>query len=99
MVSYLAAAVVDEFNRPAPVMLDPDENDSSDVTRRQLLIGLVPSHKHHLSAVTHHRRHNHGKNTSMWTMSAGYILRYDRWCVSQTYPVIITRAGCKRVRK
>lgn len=41
-LQYLAAAVVDEFDGPASVVLDPDEDDPGDVARRQLLIWLVP---------------------------------------------------------
>ena len=55
---YLTAAVVDKLYRPASVVLDPDEDDASDVTRRQLLIRLVPANKHHLSTVKTTTRHS-----------------------------------------
>ena len=38
------AAVVDELDAPAALVLDPDEDDAGAVAGGQLLVGLVPAH-------------------------------------------------------
>ena len=42
------AAVVDQLDAPAALVLDPDEDDAGAVAGRQLLVRLVPPHQHNL---------------------------------------------------
>lgn len=46
--NYLAAAIINQFNWPPAVVLDPHEDDSSNVAGCQLLVWFVPLNKDHL---------------------------------------------------
>ena len=45
------AAVVDQLNGPAALVLDPDEDDPRGVATGELLVRLVPLHHRHLNTV------------------------------------------------
>ena len=44
------APVVDQLDAPSPFVLYPDKNNSSGVTRGQLLIRFIPFHHRHLKS-------------------------------------------------
>ena len=49
--TYLAVPIIDEFDGPAALVFDPDEDDSTTVAGGQPLVRLVPLDQNHLQHV------------------------------------------------